>query len=156
MGKFITRNKKIRKGLLNAFNKYLKEKVNADWLESYTTMLPKTKKTGVKEHRPIAVTCWSSKIFCAFVREKIEIHLETWGVRFEEQYGFTEGGRIGQCLFTVNYVTNRTFESQKARHKYLYLAMIDFSKAYDSVDRRKLIETMREYNVNIRIIDMIV
>ena len=34
--------------------------------------------------------------------------------------------------------------------------MIDFSKAYDSVDRRKLIETMREYNINIRIIEMIV
>ena len=42
--KFMTRNKKIRKGLLNAFNKCLKEKVNADWFESYTTMLPKTKK----------------------------------------------------------------------------------------------------------------
>ena len=42
--KFITRNKKIRKGLLNAFNKCLKEKVCANWLESYTTMLPKTKK----------------------------------------------------------------------------------------------------------------
>ena len=34
--------------------------------------------------------------------------------------------------------------------------MIDFSKAYDSVDRRKLIETMREYRINIRIIEMIV
>ena len=95
-------------------------------------------------------------MFCTFVREKMEVHLETWGVRYEEQYGFTEGGRIEQCLYTVNYITNRTFESQKARHKYLYLAMIDFSKAYDSVDRKKMIETMREYNVNIRIIDIIV
>ena len=58
--------------------------------------------------------------------------------------------------YTINYVTNRTFESKKAVHKYLYLAMIDFSKAYDSVDRRKMIETMKEYNVNIRIIEMIV
>merc|ERR1711891_24250 len=86
----------------------------------------------------------------------METHMITWGIRFEEQYGFTEGGRIEQCLFTVNYITNRTFESQKAKHKYLYLAMIDFSKSYDSVDRRKLIETMREYRINIRIIEMIV
>ena len=42
--KFITRNRKIRRGLLNAFNKCLKEKVCANWLESYTPMLPKTKK----------------------------------------------------------------------------------------------------------------
>ena len=34
--------------------------------------------------------------------------------------------------------------------------MIDFSKAYDSIDRKKMIETMIEYNVNIRIIEMIV
>ena len=83
---------------------------------------PKNKtKTGVKEHRPIAVTCWSSKIFCTFIREKIEIHLETWGVRFEEQYGFTEGGRIEQCLFTVNYITNRTFESKKKETQISFL-----------------------------------
>ena len=42
--KFMVRNRKIRRGLLNTFNKCLKEKVNANWLESYTTMLPKTKK----------------------------------------------------------------------------------------------------------------
>ena len=83
------------------------------------------------------MTCWSSKVFCTFVREKIEIHLETWGVRFEEQYGFTEGGRIEQCLFTVNYVTNRTYESKKKKHKYPFFAFIDFSKAYDSIDRKK-------------------
>ena len=95
-------------------------------------------------------------MFCTFVREKIEIHLETWGVRFEEQYGFTEGGRIEQCLFTVNYVTNRTYESKKKKHKYLFFAFIDFSKAYDSIDRVKMIETMKDYNINIRIIEMII
>ena len=154
--KHMIRNKKIRKGLVSAFNKCLKEKVHPDWMESNTTMLPKTKRPKIKEHRPIAVTNWSSKVFCTFVREKMEIHLTTWGIRYEEQYGFTEGGRIEQCLFTINYITNRTYESQKMKHKYLYLAMIDFSKAYDSVDRRKLIETMREYRINIRIIEMIV
>merc|ERR1712030_126562 len=35
--KFMTRNRKIRKGLLNAFNKCLKKRVNASWLVSYTT-----------------------------------------------------------------------------------------------------------------------
>ena len=77
--KALIKNKKIRKGLLCAFNKCLKEKVNANWLESNTTMIPKTRKPGKKEHRPIAVTCWSSKIICTFIREKIEIHLEIWG-----------------------------------------------------------------------------
>merc|ERR1712121_280643 len=42
--KHMVKNKKIRKGLVNAFNKCLKEKVHPNWMESNTTMLPKTKK----------------------------------------------------------------------------------------------------------------
>ena len=72
---------------------------------------------------------------CTFLREKIEIHLETWGYGFEIQYGFTEGGRVEFCLFTLNYVANRTYKSKKRKHKKLYYAMIDFKKAYDSIDR---------------------
>ena len=38
--KFLIRNRKIRRGLLTAFNKCLKEKIDGNWLESNTTMLP--------------------------------------------------------------------------------------------------------------------
>merc|ERR1712030_212411 len=38
----------------------------------------------------------------------------------------------------------------------LYLAFIDFKKAYDSIDRRKLIELLVDYKVNPQIIDIIV
>ena len=93
---------------------------------------------------------------CTFIREKIEIHLETWAYGFEIQYGFTEGGKGEYCLFTLNYVTNRTFESQRKGHKVLYFAMVDFKKAYDSVNRQKLIEVMTKYEMNTRIIEMIV
>ena len=34
--------------------------------------------------------------------------------------------------------------------------MIDFSKAYDSINRQKLIETMKDFNINIRVIEMVV
>ena len=93
---------------------------------------------------------------CTFIREKIEVHLETWGIRFEEQYGFTEGGKIELCLFTLNYIANRTYESKRKKHKSLFYAMIDFSKAYDSINRQKLIETMKDFNINIRVIEMVV
>merc|ERR1712030_213686 len=47
--KHMVRNRKIRKGLLTAFNKCLKEKINKNWLESFTTMLPKKKKKKKKK-----------------------------------------------------------------------------------------------------------
>ena len=97
-------------------------------MESYTTIIPKKKKPKNKEHRPIAVTTWSSKIMCSFVRENLEVYLETWAYSFEIQYGFTKGGKGEFCLYTLNYVANRTYESQKKCHKTLYFAMIDFKK----------------------------
>ena len=78
------------------------------------------------------------------------------GYGFEIQYGFTEGGKVDFCLFILNYIANRTYESKKKKHKNLFYAMIDFSKAYDSINRQKLIETMKDYNINIRVIEMVV
>ena len=42
--KHMIKNRKIRRGLVNAFNKCLKEKMHPNWMVSNTTMLPKTKK----------------------------------------------------------------------------------------------------------------
>ena len=42
--KHMVKNRRIRRELVNAFNKCLKEKVHPNWMESNTTMLPKTKK----------------------------------------------------------------------------------------------------------------
>ena len=88
------------------------------------------------------------------IEEKIEEFLEERGIRYENQFGFTEGGRVEHCLFTLDYVTNMTFES--SRHKNLYLAFIDFKKAYDSIDRKRLIEVLVEFKINPQIIDLIV
>ena len=60
------------------------------------------------------------------------------------------------CIFTLAYIANRTFESKKKRQKTLYFAMVDFKKAYDSVDRRMLIEVLIKYKVNPKIIELIV
>ena len=76
--KHLVKNKKIWKTLLRAFNYSLDEEVNRRWLESKTTMIPKTNRPQYKEHRPMPVTVWSSKIICGFLREIIEEHLENW------------------------------------------------------------------------------
>merc|ERR1711984_40665 len=47
--KHMIKNRKIRRGLVNAFNKCLKEKVHPNWMESNTTMLPKTNKKKSKK-----------------------------------------------------------------------------------------------------------
>ena len=154
--KQLIKNNRIKKALLRAFNCSLEENVNRIWLESKTSMIVKKGKPQYKENRPIAVMVWSSKIVYGFLREKIEDHLENWAYNFVIQYGFTRGGRIEHCLYNLAYIGNRTYESTKKRHRTQYYAMIDFRKAYDSVNRKKLIEVQVKYNVNTKIIDIVV
>ena len=131
--------------MLKCCNRVLEEKVQEDWLRSNTTMIPKNRKPKILEHRPIAVTVLSSKIMCTYYREKIEEHLKYCKIGYENQYGFTKGGRIEHCLFTLDYVANMTYESRLREHKNLYFTFIDFKKAYDSVHRGKLIEVIIKY-----------
>ena len=119
-------------------------------------MVPKNSKPKILEHRPIAVTVISSKIMCSIFREKIEEHLKKCNIIYENQYGFTKGGRIEHCLFTLDYITNMTYESKNVKHKALYFTFIDFKKAYDSIHRGKLIEVLIKYKVNPKVIDIIV
>ena len=106
--KHLIKNENIRNFLVKCFNNVLKENVHEDWLESMTTMIPKVKKPKIMEHRPIAVTVNSSKIVCTILRQKIETFLKEKGIRYENQYGFTEGGRIDHCLFILDCITNMT------------------------------------------------
>ena len=119
-------------------------------------MIAKNNKPMILEFRPIAVTTWSSKIACTFYREKIEDHLKENTIIYENQYGFTRGGRIEDCMFTLNYIANRTFESKRKEHKSLYFTFIDFKKAYDSVDSTELIKVLIKFKINPKIIELIV
>ena len=113
--KFLIKDDQIKRYMLKCFNNSLKEGINDDWLVSRTTMIPKTKHPQILDHRPIAVTVNSSKIICSILREKIEEHLKDKNVIFENQYGFTKGGRREHCLFTLDYIANRTYTGNKRK-----------------------------------------
>ena len=89
------------------------------------------------------------------MRKKIEEFLNERGIIYDNQFGFTEGGRVEHCMFMLDYVTNMSYEKVKKRGQSLYYAFIDFKKAYDSIDRKKLIEVLVDFKINPQIIDLI-
>ena len=93
---------------------------------------------------------------CTFFREKIEEHLKEREYGLENQYGFTKGGRTEHCLFTLYYIAIMAYESRLKEHKNLFYIFIDYKKAYDTVNRGKLIEVLIKYKVNTKIIDMVI
>ena len=156
--KAMIKDDEARNYIVKCFNKAMVEKVHTDWLTSVTTMIPKKQKPKILDHRPIAVTVNSNKIICTILRNKIEEFLERKGIKYNNQFGFTEGGRVEHCLFILDYITNMTYQrgGRGKKGKKLYFAFIDFKKAYDSIDREKLIEVMIDYKINPTIIDLIV
>ena len=119
-------------------------------------MIPKVKQPKILNHRPIAVTINSSKIFWTIMREKIEMHLRDMNVVYENQYGFTKGGKPENCLYILDYIANRNYTGNNRKKTDLYYAFIDLKKAYDSIDRGKLIEVLMKFRINPQIIDMII
>ena len=111
--KEIIKDESIREYMTRCFNNVLKENIHEDWLKSITTMIPKTKRPQILDFRPIAVTVNSSKVIWTILIEKIEEHLKASNVIFENQYGFTKGGRTKHCLFTLDYIANMTYEKKK-------------------------------------------
>ena len=49
-----------------------------------------------------------------------------------------------------------TYESKSQKDKSLFFAFIDFKKAYDSINRKKLIEVLIKFKINPYIINIIV
>ena len=152
--KQLIKDDEIRKHIVKCFNRVLEEKVHEDWLISKTTMIPKIKRPTILDHRPIAVTVNSSKIICTILRKKIEEHLSESSIVYENQYGFTSGGKTEHCLFTIDYIANMTYESKSQKDKSLFFAFIDFKKAYDSINRKRLIEVLIEFKINPQVINI--
>ena len=145
-------NDKCLEALKISLNKILESgEIPESWTESNTIMIPKVKTPEAKDLRPISLTNMSYKIFMRIMRERIDTHLKMNEEEKEEQSGFTTGKRIEDNLYLLQYCIRQTYEQRKQ----LYIAAVDFKKAFDYVSREKLIEVMIEYKVNSKIIQCI-
>ena len=103
-------------------------------------MIPKQTKPTARHLRLIALTDTAYKLYMSMVKEEIEYHLKINNKVLETQAGFTKGGCV-EDLFLLNHCVEESYKKKKS----LFVTAIDFSKAFDSVKRTKLIEML---NIN--------
>jgi len=150
--KELSKSQKFMSNMVESINRQLEEEtIPNDWKKSKTVMLKKKKKPTARDLRPIALTNIDYKIFMSILKEEIEKHIMRIGMEKENQAGFSRGRRIEDNLFILRYCVE---ESLKMKSK-LYVAAIDFSKAFDSVNREKMIEVLKKYKIESRIIQQI-
>ena len=121
------------------------------WKKTRTKLIKKVKRPRPKDHRPIAVADISYKILMSYLKKEIEGHIDLNGLAKANQIGFCDGGRTEFNHFIIQYLVERA----KRRNEELFVIALDFKKAFDSVNRIKLIEALIEYRVHPKIIDLI-
>ena len=104
----------------------------SDWSSTLMVLLPKLRlPKEVKDTRPIAIGCAAEKLFCRIVLERCKDKCQVI-----KPWQCSAPGRQS-CDYI--HAIHRLLESEREWQKGLAIVKIDFKRAFDSVDRHKLL-----------------
>ena len=130
--------------LTNLFNKVLeREEIPEAWASADIVLLHKKgSKSEVKNYRPISLLSHTYKIFMKILQKRLERQLDDNQTR--EQAGF----RKGYSTMDHIHVMNQMIEKSQEYNLPLYIAWVDYEKAFDSVQHEDLFQAL--WNQGIR------
>ena len=136
---------------LAAFNKILSGEESAPlWLsEGLTRLLPKTAETHrANKYRPICCLPTTYKLLTAIISERLYDHLSDNDLLSEQQKGC-----IKDCLGTKDQLllNKAILENCRKRATNLWMAWLDYQKAYDSVPHSWIRKCLQLYGVSTNI-----
>ena len=131
-----------------------REEAPKSWKTSRTKLIRKTRRPTVKDYRPIALLDVGYKLYMGFIKNEIEEHIRKNHIGRENQIGCTKGGRLEYGHLILQHLIEEVWDREWRKTKMVVIAL-DFSKAFDSIDRRKLLETMIDLKINPYVIDLI-
>jgi hypothetical protein len=114
-------------------------------------MHKKCDKGDLRNYRPISIISTMSKLLAMILRDRLERIIEESNFLGDFQAGFRPDRGADDNLF----ILGRMMEIAKHEKRCIFLAFIDFEKAYDSVSREKLWEVLADYGLEEGDIDLI-
>lgn len=131
--------------LTKYFNKLFTSGLYPDvWTEAIIHPLHKKgDKNNPDNYRGISLLCICSKLYSYILNNRLTNWIEKHEILNESQAGFRRGYSTVDHIFTLQALVQK----QLLTHKKLYVAFIDFRKAFDSVVRTTLWKTLKKNGV---------
>ena len=144
---------KLTKGLVIIFNMMLKEKTTPEsWnTEGVTLIFKGGDRQNISNYRGIAISNTLGKIFAKILANRISKTAEEKDWLGENQAAFRKNRGVEDHLFTLNWI----WEKSRLKRESLYITFIDLKKAYDSVYRDILWESLKQIGVQQEYIEMV-
>ena len=127
-------------------------KVPADWKNAKVVpIFKKGAKGEPSNYRPVSLTCAICKLMESLIRDAITNHLKINNLIKNSQHGFADNRSCQTNLIEfMDFVTKRVDEGEAVDVVYL-----DFSKAFDKISHKKLIQKLKAHGVKGVILDWI-
>ena len=137
--------------ITDLFNKILTtEKIPEQWQTSTITLIHKKgNRNDLNNYRPISLLSTMYKLFTKILTNRISKLMDE--NQPPEQAGFRAKFSTIDHIHTISQIIEKTQEFQLQ----IYMAFIDFRKAFDSVEHAKIIDALEKINVHPKYIRLI-
>lgn len=127
------------------------EKIPMDWLTALIHPLHKKgPKNDVNNYRGISLLPVTYKIFSRLLLNRLEPQVDS--LLGEYQGGFRKGRSCAEQILCLKMILKHY---NTKTQKNIFISFVDFKKAYDSIDRDTLFDTLKEYHVDQKTINLI-
>jgi len=134
--------------LLTLYNKCFQEGiVPTQWQRGIITPIPKCSTSDPRvplNYRGITLASNVCKLYCFIINERLTKWVENQNILCDEQNGFRKNRTCNDHLSTMSML----IETRKKCHLSTYTCFIDFSKAYDRIDRNMLMLKLKYLGIN--------
>ena len=127
-----------------------KEDIPSDWKKGVIVKLPKKGDlTDCNNWRGITLLSLTSKVFNRIILQRITSAVDN--ILRQEQACFRKGR---SCIDHI-FVLRQILEQSREWNSTLYVAFVDFEKAFDSLHRKSLWKILRHYGIPQKLVDII-
>ena len=141
-----TCSKTLAAPLSQIFQKSLDSgKLPQDWLSAnISSAFKKGDRHSPENYRPISLTSVSCKLLEHIICKHVMNHLESNEILTNLNHGFRSGYSCESQLITTVHDFLTSFDQKRQ----VDIAILDFSKAFDTVPHRKLLHKLESYGIN--------